>query len=47
MVVVVSLPAGSYQLQMLINPQWSGMMAGDYKTPSFVAIDDWSTTSHP
>jgi len=46
-VVVINLPAGSYQLQVLFNPQWSGMSDSDYKTPSFVAIDSWSTTSHP
>jgi hypothetical protein len=46
-VVVVSLPAGQYNLQVLFNPQWSGMGAGDYKTPAFVGIDSWSTTSHP
>lgn len=46
-VVVINLPAGSYQLQVLFNPQWSGMSDSDYKTPSYVAIDSWSTTSHP
>jgi hypothetical protein len=46
-VVVVSLPAGQYNLQVLFNPKWSGMGAGDYKTPAFVGIDSWSTTSHP
>lgn len=46
-VVVISLPAGQYNLQVLFNPQWSGMSASDFKTPSFVAIDSWSTTSHP
>jgi hypothetical protein len=46
-VVTISLAAGSYNLQVLFNPQWDGMSASDYKTPSFVAIDSWSTTSHP
>jgi len=46
-VVVINLPAGSSQLQVLFNPQWSGMSASDYKTPQFVTIDSWSTTSHP
>jgi len=46
-VVAITLPAGQYNLQILFNPQWSGMSASDFKTPSFVAIDSWSTTSHP
>lgn len=46
-VVTITLNAGQYDLQMLFNPQWSGMSASDFKTPSFVAIDSWSTTSHP
>lgn len=46
-VVVINLPAGNYQLQVLFNPQWSGMSASDYKTPSYVPVDSWSTTSHP
>lgn len=46
-VVTISLPAGQYNLQVLFNPQWSGMSSSDYKTPSFVEIDSWSTTSHP
>lgn len=46
-VIVISLPAGQYDLQLLFNPQWPGMNASDYKTPSFVALDSWSTTSHP
>jgi len=45
-VVVINLPAGSSQLQVLFNPQWSGMSASAYQTPQFVAIDSWSTTSH-
>jgi hypothetical protein len=46
-VVTISLPAGTYNLQVLFNPQWSGMSDSDFKTPSFVEIDSWSTTSHP
>ncbi|THH14362.1 hypothetical protein EW146_g5957 [Bondarzewia mesenterica] len=45
-VVMISLPAGSYNLQVLFNPQWSGMQASDFKMPPFVAIDNWSLTSH-
>jgi len=46
-VVTIQLPAGQYNLQVLFNPQWSGMSASDFKTPSFVAIDSWTPTSHP
>ena len=46
-VVMISLPAGSYSLQVLFNPQWDGMSSSDFQTPSAVAIDDWSLTSHP
>ncbi|KAM5533968.1 hypothetical protein V8D89_012393 [Ganoderma adspersum] len=45
-VVMISLPAGSYSLQVLFNPQWSGMSGSDFKTPPAVSIDDWSLTSH-
>ncbi|KAA1471587.1 heparinase II/III family protein [Dentipellis sp. KUC8613] len=45
-VVMINLPAGTYNLQVLFNPQWSGMASGDFKTPSFVALDSWSLTSH-
>ncbi|KAI0030197.1 chondroitin AC/alginate lyase [Vararia minispora EC-137] len=44
-VLVVELPAGQYTLQMLFNPQWPGMSASDFKTPSSVALDNWSLTS--
>lgn len=46
-VLAIELAAGTYDLQVLFNPQWPGMAASSYKTPSFVAIDSWSTTSHP
>lgn len=45
-VVMISLPAGQYSLQVLFNPQWSGMSASDFVTPPSVAIDSWSLTSH-
>ena len=45
-VVMISLPAGTYNLQVLFNPQWSGMQSSDFKTPNFVAVDQWSLTSH-
>lgn len=46
-VVTIQLGAGQYNLQVLFNPQWSGMSASAFKTPSFVAIDSWTPTSHP
>ncbi|KAI0830525.1 chondroitin AC/alginate lyase [Trametes gibbosa] len=45
-VVMISLPAGEYSLQVLFNPQWDGMSASDFVTPASVAIDSWSLTSH-
>jgi hypothetical protein len=46
-VLAISLQPGSYNLQVLFTPQWPSMSSSDYKTPSFVALDSWSTTSHP
>ncbi len=45
-VLIIDLPAGSYSLQVLFNPQWSGMSSSDYVTPPSVALDNWSLTSH-
>ncbi|KAG6911560.1 hypothetical protein DXG01_011862 [Tephrocybe rancida] len=45
-VLIISLPAGSYTLQTLFNPQWSGMSDSDFVTPPTVALDQWSLTSH-
>lgn len=45
-VVVISLPAGTYSLQVLFNPQWSGMSSSDFKTPPSVPVSQWSLTSH-
>lgn len=45
-VLIISLPAGTYNLQVLFNPQWSGMQAQDFVTPKSVALDNWSVTSH-
>ncbi|OBZ79527.1 hypothetical protein A0H81_01229 [Grifola frondosa] len=45
-VVMISLPAGTYSLQVLFNPQWSGMSASDFVTPPSVPIDSWTLTSH-
>ncbi len=45
-VVMINLPAGTYSLQVLFNPQWDGMSSSDFVTPKAVAIDDWSLSSH-
>jgi len=45
-VLVISLPAGTYSLQVLFNPQWPGMSASDFVTPPSVALDSWSLISH-
>ncbi|KAG8749813.1 hypothetical protein FRC12_013211 [Ceratobasidium sp. 428] len=46
-VLCISLASGGTQsLQVLFNPQWSGMSASDFKTPGSVALDQWSLTSH-
>lgn len=45
-VVMINLPAGSYSLQVLFNPQWDGMSASDFVTPPSVPVDNWSLTSH-
>jgi hypothetical protein len=44
-VVSIILPAGTYNLQVLFNPQWPGF--SDFKIPGFVALNSWSLTSHP
>ena len=44
--LAVSLPAGTYSLQVLFSPQWPGMKEEDYVTPKSVALDDWSLRSH-
>ena len=45
-VVMISLDPGTYSLQVLFNPQWSGMQSSDFKTPPSVAIDSWNLQSH-
>ena len=45
-VVMINLPAGTYSLQVLFNPQWDGMSASDFQTPPSVPIDSWTLTSH-
>jgi hypothetical protein len=45
-VLIISVPAGSYTLEVLFNPQWPGMSASDFVTPSSVPLASWSLTSH-
>jgi len=45
-VLIISLPAGTYTLQVLFNPQWPGMSASDFVTPPSVSLANWSLTSH-
>ena len=45
-VLIISLPAGTYTIQVLFNPQWSGMSSNDFVTPPSVALTDWSLKSH-
>jgi len=45
-VLIIDLPAGSYTLEVLFNPQWPGMAANDFVTPPSVALDSWTLTSH-
>ena len=45
-VLVIDLPAGTYTLPVLFNPQWDGMSSNDYVTPPSVALDSWTLTSH-
>ncbi|KAF8078779.1 chondroitin AC/alginate lyase [Lyophyllum atratum] len=45
-VLIISLPAGTYNLQVLFNPQWSGMSDSDFVTPKEVPLASWSLTSH-
>lgn len=45
-VLIIALDAGTYNLQVLFNPQWSGMSSSDFVTPPSVALDDWTLTSH-
>lgn len=45
-VVSIVLNPGTYNLQILFNPQWPGMSASSFKTPGLVPLDNWSLTSH-
>lgn len=45
-VLMISLPAGQYSLQVLFNPQWPGLQQSDFVTPKTVPLSSWSLTSH-
>lgn len=45
-VLTISLPAGSYTLEVLIDPQWSGASSSSSAQPSNVPLSQWSLTSH-
>lgn len=45
-VLTIDLPAGTYNLQVLFNPQWDGMSTSDFVTPPSVPVASWSLTSH-
>lgn len=46
-VLAVSLPAGQYTLEILLDPQWPGVSSSSYVEPSSVPLNQWSLTSHP
>ncbi|KAJ7115947.1 chondroitin AC/alginate lyase [Mycena epipterygia] len=43
-VLIISLPAGTYNLQVLFNPQWND--GTNFVTPPSVNLDSWTLTSH-
>lgn len=45
-VLIIALPAGTYTLEVLFNPQWPGMSASGFVTPPSVPLGSWSLTSH-
>jgi hypothetical protein len=46
-VLVIETEGGSdLSLQVLLNPQWDGMVASDFVTPPSVPVSEWSVTSH-
>lgn len=45
-VLIISVPAGTYTIEVLFNPQWSGMSASDFVTPPSVPLASWSLSSH-
>lgn len=45
-VLTIDLGTTDSNVQVVFNPQWSGMDANAYVTPRSVALASWSTTSH-
>jgi len=45
-VLAITMQPGTYNLQVLFNPQWSGMDASAFVTPPFVVVNSWTLTSH-
>jgi len=43
-VLIISLPAGTYNLQVLFNPQWND--GTTFVTPPSVDLDNWTLRSH-
>ncbi|GAA95916.1 uncharacterized protein L969DRAFT_161862 [Mixia osmundae IAM 14324] len=43
-VLAINLPAGTYTIETVFNPQWPGVSS--YSTPPSVDISQWSLTSH-
>jgi hypothetical protein len=44
--LMIALPAGTYTLAVLFNPQWPGMSSSDFKTPPSVDVAKWTLHSH-
>lgn len=44
--VIETDQGGDFSLQVLLNPQWSGMESSDFVSPPNVPIEQWSVTSH-
>lgn len=47
MVVVIKVPAGNQNLQVLFTPKWDGNAGKNLQSPGSVQLSDWSLTSHP
>lgn len=45
-VLTIDLPAGTYNLQVLFNPNWPGSSASSFVSPAMVPVNNWSLTSH-
>jgi len=45
-VLAINVPEGDSTIQVLFNPQYSGLSSSEDVTPPSVALSSWSTTSH-